>query len=241
MLARMVTVVVVLSSFTGVARAQEPGTVLDASTAAAAADLLPPELLARYQAGEYRNEIAAWPDRPPWSDDFAKVSAANAERLDTDERGTIIERDGGAPATGIYGLPFRIDPADRKAGVKIIWNAYYSLWRVASTEDVLALDWVGRRGLERQAIMESKTLYYEGAPPARVPASNPLGLAAQQIAEVTSPADLNGTTSLAWRYRAADEPDQTWTYVPALRRVRQVSPRLSCLSVNNPAGDGKCR
>jgi hypothetical protein len=95
---------------------------------------------------------------------------------------------------------------------------------VASTEDVLALDWVGRRGLERQAVMESKTLYYEGAPPARAPAANPLGLAAQQIAEVTSPADLNGTTSLAWRYRAADQPDQTWTYVPALRRIRQVSP-----------------
>jgi hypothetical protein len=224
MRAHVLTILLVASIGAGSARALEPGTVLDASTAAAATDLLPPELVARYQAGEYRSEIAAWPDRPAWSDDFAKASAANAERLDTDERGTIVERAGGALATGIYGLPFRIDPADPKAGAKVIWNAYYSLWRVGSTEDVLALDWVGRRGLERQAIMESKTLYYEGAPPARAPDANPLGLAAQQIAEVTSPADLNGTTSLAWRYRAADKPDQTWTYVPALRRVRQVSP-----------------
>ena len=224
MVARVLRVALLVLCLSGVSRALDPGTVLDGSTAAGAAELLPPDLLARYQAGEYRNEIAAWPDRPVWSPAFAQASAANAERYDTNERGTIVERASGEPATGIYGLPFRIDPADPEAGVKAIWNAYHSLWRVGSTEDVLALDWIGKRGLERQAIMEAKTLYYEGAPPGRAPAANPLGLAAQQIAIVTSPADLNGTTSLAWRYRAADQPDQTWTYVPALRRVRQVSP-----------------
>ena len=201
-----------------------PGTTLDVASAEAASDLLPPETIARYQAGEYRNEIAAWPARPIWSDAFAKASAANATRLDVDERGTIIDAASGAPATGIYGLPFRIDPDDPKAGVKVVWNAYYALWRVASTEDVLALDWVGKRGLERQAIMEARTLYYEGAPPALAPAKNPLALAAQQIAIVTAPADINGTTSISWRYQAADQPDQSWTYVPALRRVRQISP-----------------
>jgi hypothetical protein len=46
----------------------------------------------------------------------------------------------------------------------------------------------------------------------------------QQRAVVTAPADLNGTATLAWRFRAADQRDQSWTYVPALRRVRQVSP-----------------
>lgn len=201
-----------------------PGTMLDHTTAAAAADLLPPELLAEYQSGGYHNEIRAWPDRAPFAAAFAAATAANRGRFDVDERGTIVDAKSRKPATGIYGLPFVVTPDAADAGVKAIWNAYYSLWRIGSTDDVLALDWVGKRGLERQAVMRAKTLYYEGARPNLAPKENPLGLAAQQYAVVTSPADLNGTATLLWRFRTADEPDRSWTYVPALRRVRQISP-----------------
>ena len=41
---------------------------------------------------------------------------------------------------------------------------------------------------------------------------------------VQGPADLHGTAALTWRYRDADKRDSTWTFVPALRRVRAVSP-----------------
>ena len=41
---------------------------------------------------------------------------------------------------------------------------------------------------------------------------------------VQSPADLQGTAALTWRFRDATARDQNWTYVPALRRVRAVSP-----------------
>jgi len=198
--------------------------VVDQQTAATYEQVLPPEVLAHYKAGEYRNEIAAWPANPPWEQGFADASAANAKRLTVNDAGTIVEQNGGAPATGIYGLPFRIDPADPQAGVKVIWNAYYGLWRIGSTHDVLTLDWVGKKGLERQALLESHSLYSEGVPAARVPKGDTLGLASRQRAVVTSPADLNGTASLSWRFRAADKRDQSWTYVPALRRVRQVSP-----------------
>jgi len=206
------------------AEALAPGAILEAGNAAAAAALLPPEVLAHYQAGEYRNRIAAWPATPQWERAFADASAANAARLDVDGRGTIVEAASGQPARGLYGLPFRIDAADPKAGVKTVWNAYYAYWRTGASRDLLALDWIGKRGLERQAALESQTLFWEGAPRARVPKDNPLDLAAQQRAVVGSPADLNGTASLAWRFREADRRDQAWTYVPALRRVRQVSP-----------------
>jgi hypothetical protein len=201
-----------------------PGRVLDRDTAAAATALLAPEVLAHYQAGEYRNTVAAWPDGPPWEAAFAAASERNAARLAVDQRGTIVDRESGAPARGLYGLPFRIDPTDPHAGVKVIWNAYYALWRNVGTHDALGLDWIGRRGLERQAVLESHTAYWEGVPPARAPRENPQDLAAQQLGTVTSPADLNGTASLVWRFRGADRRDQAWTYVPALRRVRQVSP-----------------
>jgi len=201
-----------------------PGGMLDRDTAGAADGLLPPETLAHYRAGEYRNAIAAWPSGPAWEEAFEAASQRNAGRLAVNERGTIVERGGGKPARGLYGLPFHIDPADPQAGVEVVWNAYYALWRTASSHDVLALDWIGQHGLERQAEIESRTLYWEGAPPARAPKQNELGLASQQLAVVLSPADLNGTASLTWRFQDADKRDGAWTYVPALRRVRQISP-----------------
>jgi hypothetical protein len=45
----------------------------------------------------------------------------------------------------------------------------------------------------------------------------------QTMARVVSPADLAGTTSLTWRFRDPDKHDSLWTYVPGLRRPRQVS------------------
>src|SRR5262245_23865198 len=109
-----------------------PGRVLDQSTAGAVGALLPPEILARYTAGQYRNPIGAWPPGPAWEAAFETASQKNAERLGVSERGTIVERTGGKPAREIYGVPFRIDPADPKAGVKVMWNAYYALWRIGS-------------------------------------------------------------------------------------------------------------
>ncbi len=201
-----------------------PGTTLDASNAAAADALLPPEIVAHYKSGQYKNAIAAWPTGPAWEAGFDAASRANATRLDVDEHGTIVEKASGKPATGLYGLPFAIDAADPKAGVKIMWNAYYALWRVAATHDLLALVWVGATAKQRDAVLDTRLLFYEGVPPSRAPRANALNLAQQTVATVTSPADLNGTTSLAWRFRDSGKQDQAWTYVPALRRVRQVSP-----------------
>ena len=222
---RCLAVVLLLSARAALAAdTLAPGTVLDSESAAAAESLLPPETLAHYKAGEYRNTIAAWSPGPSWEPAFTAASEANTAMLDVDDRGTIVERDGGKQARGLYGLPFRVDPADPKAGVKAIWNAYYAIWRIGGTHDALALDWIGKKGLERQAVLESHTLYFEGVPPSRARKENLQDLAAQQRAIVASPADLNGTASLSWRFRGADQHDQAWTYVPALRRVRQISP-----------------
>jgi hypothetical protein len=217
---------VVLSCRAAAGRADDlaPGTVLDQSTAAAADRLLPPEVVGHYKAGEFKNAIGAWPKGPAWEAGFEAASRKNAERYDVNDRGTIVDKTTGKPAIGIYGVPFAIDPNDPKAGVKVMWNAYYALWRVASTHDLLSMVWVGPKAKQREAVLESHLLFHEGVPPSRAPKENAMNLAEQTQAIVTSPADLNGTASLAWRFRDADKQDQAWTYVPALRRVRQVSP-----------------
>jgi len=199
-----------------------PGRVLDAATAAAADGLLPPEIVGHYKTGQFKNGIGAWPKGPVWDDTFEAASARNVDRFDVNDRGTIVEKGTDKPATGIYGLPFRIDAQDPKAAVKVMWNAFYSLWRVAGTHDVLSMVWIGPKAKQREAVLDSHLLFYEGVP--RAPKENPLNLAQQTHALVTSPADLNGTASLAWRFRDPAKQDQAWTYVPALRRVRQISP-----------------
>jgi hypothetical protein len=201
-----------------------PGTVLDTATADRADGLLPPEVVAHYKAGQYKNAVAAWPSGPAWEEGFAAASAKNSGRYDVNERGTIVETGTDKPASSVYGVPFRIDANDPKAGVKVMWNAYYALWRVGSTHDLLSMIWVGPKAKQREAVLESHLLFHEGVPAARAPKTNPLDLAQQTHAVVTSPADLNGTASLSWRFRDPAKQDQSWTYVPALRRVRQVSP-----------------
>src|SRR5213593_4293580 len=47
---------------TAVAPGLKVGETLDEKNAAAAKDLLPPEIQKHYEAGEYRNEIASWPE-----------------------------------------------------------------------------------------------------------------------------------------------------------------------------------
>ena len=200
-----------------------PGQRLDRTNAGAAAQLLPPEMLAHYERGTFANTIARWPAVPQWDAAFAGASEANASRFDVDGRGTIVDREG-RPARGLYGLPFRIDGSDPRAGVKVVWNAYYAFWRTGSSHDVFALDWLNPSGLERQATLESWTIFHEGAPPARAAPAPVEGLASAQYALVTAPADLHGTAVLSRRFQSAERPDQTWTYVPAMRRVRQISP-----------------
>jgi hypothetical protein len=223
----MLRAVVVLALLVLDARADDalaPGRVLDAATAPAADGLMPPEVVGHYKAGEFKNTIGAWPQGAPWEDEFEAATKKNADRFDVGDRGTIVDKANGKPVTGIYGLPFRIEGHDPKAGVKVMWNAYYALWRVAATHDLLSIVWVGPKAKQREAVLESHLLFYEGVPATRLPKDNALNLAQQTKAVVTSPADLNGTASLAWRFRDADKQDQAWTYVPALRRVRQVSP-----------------
>src|SRR5207249_3688855 len=78
-------------------------------------------------------------------------------------------------------------------------------------------------GLERRTDQDVRFAYYDGVPEdERMP--NPQNFLTQALIFVKAPADLHGTAALTWRYRDADRRDSTWAYVPALRRVRAVSP-----------------
>jgi hypothetical protein len=203
----------------------EPGEVLNQATWKKAEGLLPPEILKHYQNGDYVNPIVDWPiGLYPWPPDFRAASEKNAGQLDVNANGTVVEKGPGKQPPYILGFPFPlIDPADPKAGAKAVWNYFYRTWYFGTLRAESQLNWVAPKGLERRADVQVSFEYYDGIPVAeRLP--NPDNFSVRFLTVTVSPADLNGTAALSWRYRDAEKRDQNWAFVPALRRVRAVSP-----------------
>ncbi|MCX8071927.1 MAG: outer membrane lipoprotein-sorting protein [Candidatus Binatia bacterium] len=203
-----------------------PGSVLGKDNWQLAENLLPPEILRHYREGHYQNKIIDWPEGIyRWDPRFLAASEANRGRYTTSPEGTIIDAATGRQPAFVYGLPFPdIDPGkDPAAAVKILWNFFYQYWNEGSSHNLILLAWVRPDGVDREAIQDVYFLYYDGQDPDyRLP--NPNNFSMQFVAVATSPADLHGTASLTWRYRDSNKRDSNWTYVPALRRVRAVSP-----------------
>ncbi len=206
--------------------APAPGSVLDTTTWQQAEGLLPPEILSHYRAGEYVSKVDEWKDGAVrWGEEFTQATAENRERLDVTPQGTIVDRRTGQRPEHVYGFPFpAIDPADPNAAVKILWNYFYGYWSNGSRRNISVLEWLGPGSRDRAAVQDVYYLQYDGIPADARPKSNPTDLLQQFLSTALEPADLQGTTALAWRYRAPDRRDSNWAYVPVLRRVRAVTP-----------------
>ncbi|TMB13528.1 MAG: DUF1329 domain-containing protein [Deltaproteobacteria bacterium] len=204
----------------------KPGDTLDQSSADRAKDLLPREILSHYQKNEYVNPILDWPpDVYNWPEDFAAGSKRNEGRYTTGKLGEIIDSTTGKQVPYIIGFPFpKIDPADPAAGVKAVWNFFYRTYYFGNLRAESQVNMMNPHALERRLDVDVKFLYYDGVPEEERLPDNPQNFLYQQIVLVKGPADLQGTGSLSWRYQDPQKRDSAWAYVPALRRVRAVSP-----------------
>lgn len=203
----------------------KPGMILDASTAELAKGLLPPEIWQHYARGEYVSKIVHYPvGNPNWEKAFVEATKQNASRLTVDERGTVIDQETGKQPDYLYGLPFpHIDPADPQAGVKVVWNYYLATWYGGNAHLRTRMFMMNSKGVERDIGAEAWFMFYDGqAPKYRHP--NPMNFQNQFLGVALSPLDMQGTATLFWRYRDPDVRDSQWAFVPALRRVRAVSP-----------------
>jgi hypothetical protein len=86
------------------------------------------------------------------------------------------------------------------------------------------VNWVKPAGLERRMDAVVLFAYFDGVPERERVADNTQNFQTQELNLIASPADVNGTAALTWRYRDPAKRDSSWTYVPALRRVRAISP-----------------
>jgi len=203
----------------------KPGDVLNQSNWQKAEGLLPPEILKHYQTGEYANPIVDWPaDLVVWPPDFLEGCQRNEGRFAIGEQGEIIDKATGKQPERIIGHPFpTIDPADPAAGAKIIWNFLYRTWYFGNAHNDSQLLWIGPNAVERRSDIDSNWQPFEGVPERELP-PNPQGFRYRNLTFAKTPADLNGIAALTWRYQEPGKRDSSWTYVPALRRVRAVSP-----------------
>jgi hypothetical protein len=202
------------------------GDVLDKTNAAKAKDLLPPEILQHYENGAYRNRIVAYPvGSARWEKSFLEATEKNAGQLDVDDAGTIVYKGSGKQPDYLYGIPFpTIDPNDPKAAVKIVWNQFLGYWNTSgNTFNVALVAMLQPKGMDREIHADGYFQFYDGQPE-KYRRPNPLNLESQFLGVATFPTDLDGTASLTWRFRDPAKRDSVWAYVPALRRVRAVSP-----------------
>jgi hypothetical protein len=129
----------------------------------------------------------------------------------------------------VAGAPFpQIDPNDPLVGYKIMWNQEQ---KPAYTDNV-GTEWIvelinSKGEMERRyssgfwrRMMWTGRLYSDPKP---VVPNNPAMRYTEQFGPLFEPNDLKGAGVLSNRYMAADMPDDSYMYLPELRRVRRIS------------------
>ena len=154
----------------------------------------------------------------------------------TEAYGTQVKlsSDGNTLENYTAGMPFaKIDVNDPQAALKIMWNYQY---KPLITDDVLMRDFQVPSGPmtftapmvpDREFMVgDMRRLYYDGRlfvdPKPQMP--NPDGIRYKEaLSPIVAPFDMKGVGQLSYRYLSASRQDDTWLYIPAVRRVRRMS------------------
>jgi hypothetical protein len=134
----------------------------------------------------------------------------------------------------VAGMPFpKIDPNDPQIALKIMWNFYHRPYRTDDIDlrnfdaDTGPVSNDGPMQIERHFLLDHlRTLIYTGRvyvdPKPQIP--NTDGVHSKgSLHPILEPFDLKGVGETSIRYVSPDRQDDTWLYMPSLRRVRRLS------------------
>ena len=134
----------------------------------------------------------------------------------------------------VAGLPFpNVDPMDPLVAMKIMWNWNYTHLTTDDVDlrnfdaDTGAIADDGPMTVERHFLLDHfRRLFWNGRlyvePKPEKP--NPNGIRGQQgLYPILEPFDLKGVGALGNRYIDPAKQDDSWLYLPSLRRVRRLS------------------
>jgi hypothetical protein len=202
-----------------------PGDVITAENVDKAKDLISPGLEWCVRHGFPITVVE--PTKIEWPQAYREAT----ERYSSQVR---LAADGLKMVDYVAGLPFpNIDPSDPRIAVKIMWNYDHNTF---ATDDIDARNFDADTGsiedhgpmtIERHFLIDHfRRLFWIGRlyvePKPAMP--NPAGYQMQQgLYPILEPFDVKGVGFLSNRYIDPARSDDSWLYVPALRRVRRLS------------------
>ncbi len=223
---RIASIVMLFGLAPGVHADVVPGDTVDARNIEKVADLVSPAIKWCVRNGMTMKIIE--PKRITWPQAYVAATEKYAGQVSLSENGLALENH-------VAGAPFpNIDTKDPAAAVKIMWNYEYRPF--PGTDDFVEYDFPADTGAVGQGkpmdverrywIGESRRLYYNARlridPKPELP--NPDGIRFKEVlGPLVAPFDLKGIGALSYRYIDAEKQDDTWLYVPTLRRVRRLS------------------
>lgn len=202
------------------------GDMIDDSNWEKVEGLIPDKVLNWVKNGEWTLDIQQLTFNPSemYTDEVKEATKANQGKYDIHEQGYVVEKDTREVPNFIAGIPFpEIDEDDPvKAAYQVLNNSVYARNVCGNVDLEIPIRWIGPEGLERRVVMDYLTIPYVGHPDYEA-ISNPEKFHYKNIIHVSYPYDVAGTAVMLWRYLGG-EPDVNFSYVPAIRRVRRMTP-----------------
>ncbi len=202
-----------------------PGDVIDRTNWQKVEGLLPDSVLNWVKKGEFTLNIGElqWDPNDYWTETCIRSMEKNKGKYTLDEDGLVSDANTGRTPDFVEGIPFpEVDLNDPRSAYKIMHNRTFYGYTLGNIDYPFAAIWVGRSGYEREVQVQFLQYPMVGFPDARKE-KNGNGIEQYSIVRVVSPYDIAGTNVMTWRY-FDNRQDMTFGYVPAIRRVRRMSP-----------------
>jgi hypothetical protein len=208
------------------ARGVEPGEIITAKNVDKIGAMISPGVRWCVERGMQINVVA--PQRVELPRPYVEATERYASQVH------LAGDDGLKLENYVAGIPFpTIDPNDPQAALKVMWNYEYKPFVTDDLDvrnfdaDTGTINEDGSITVERHYIVDHlRTLYYNGRvfgdPKPELP--NPDGYRYKgSLHPIIEPFDLKGIGSLTFRYIDPAKQDDTWLYMPQLRRVRRLN------------------
>jgi hypothetical protein len=202
-----------------------PGDVIDKTNWQKAEGLLPDSVLNWVKKGAFVLNIGKlnYDEKDYFTPSVLKSFEGNRGKYRVNEKDVIVDAGTGKTPDYIKGIPFpHVSLEDPKAGQKLLYDKHYHSFTFGSISYTVPVKWIGLGGFERQAVALYMTTPMDGYPPHKS-VRNPDGIQRYTIITALEPFDISGFSLMLWRYRDERE-DVNLAYVPAIRRVRRMSP-----------------
>jgi hypothetical protein len=218
------------------------GAVVWLACSTAHAEVKPGDVVTKDNVGSVRDLVSPGVDWCVRHGMTMKINAPREVRLPkryveaTEKYASQVKLDGSGlrVENHVAGMPFpNIDVNDPQAAIKIMWNYEYRPFFIDDFREGDFGSYTGPLTYDKPMARERdlwigdiRRLYYNSRlyvePKPELP--NPEGIRYKEtLHPILSPFDLKGIGLLDFRYIDAARQDDTWLYIPQLRRVRRLS------------------